>query len=106
MFTPPVESVRAECDDTAAPGAHLHLVKDLPVAIRDLAAELDVTPAALHQQVRAGRLPAFKIRNTTFVTANIANQVREWLPANRFAAQWKVFTETPPDEGTDEEPES
>ena len=87
---------------TITAGNTWHEVKLEKVVVTSGAAELGVTPAALHQQVRAGRLPAFMMRNAAFVTADIARQVREWFPANRFKP-WPTCTETL---STDERPDA
>lgn len=74
------------------PGEYFSIVNEQPVAIRDLADQLGLTPSALHQQVRAGKLPAFQIRSLMFVSADVARQVIEWHESNRNRT-WPTFEE-------------
>lgn len=73
-----------------------------PVALRDLADQLGITFAALHQQATAGRVPTFRLSERPqaplYVTAEIAEQVRTWHAENKFKP-WPTFTETATDEG-------
>jgi hypothetical protein len=72
----------------------LTIVDTSPVALRDLADQLGISFGALHQQVKAQRVPAFTLSERRgaplYVAAEIARQVREWHAANRFRP-WPTF---------------
>lgn len=61
-----------------APGRYFTVVEQ-PVAVRDLAEELGLTPGAVFQKIGAGKiLGTFKQRNVTFVPASTAQEIRDW----------------------------
>lgn len=74
-----------------------------PVALTDLAEQLGISARALRLQYRAGRLPAYTLRDVPktplFVDAEVADQVRAWHAANP-KKHWPTF---PLEQATTEE---
>lgn len=70
--------------------------------LRDLAEELGLTSRALHHHVRTGKVPAEKKRNMWVVSANIAEQVRQWYADNKWNHTWPTFVEQPEASASDE----
>lgn len=61
-----------------APGRYFTVVEH-PVAVRDLADELGLTPAAVFHKIKAGKIRGtFKQRNVTFIPGHTAAEIRRW----------------------------